>query len=104
MALEYQSKYDLAIAEYQKGLQLSPGHSFIQGRLGHAYAMAGHRADALKLLKEMLAARDAKNLSDLHIGYTYAGLGDADALSAQLDRVSATRPGPALPQCRSYLR
>jgi len=96
MALEQQRKYELAIAEYQKGLQLAPGHSFLQGRLGHAYAMAGRRDDARKLLKEMLAKRDANNLSDLHIGYTYAGLGDANALFDQLDRAYRRRD-PDLP-------
>jgi TolB-like protein/Flp pilus assembly protein TadD len=96
MALEHQSKYELAIAEYQKGLQLAPGHSFLQGRLGHAYAMAGRRDDALKLLKVMLAKRDGDNLSDLHIGYTYAGLGDANALFDQLDRAYRRRD-PDLP-------
>lgn len=96
MVFEQQRKYDLAIAEYQKGLQISPGHSFFQGRLGHAYAMAGHRAEALKLLKEMLAKRDDANLSDLHIGYTCAGLGDANALFDQLDRAYRRRD-PDLP-------
>jgi len=96
MALEHERKYELAIAEYQKGLQLAPGHSFIQGRLGHAYAMAGRRDDALKLLKEMLAKRDANNLSDLHIGYTYAGLGDANALFDQFNRAYRRRD-PDLP-------
>lgn len=96
MALEHQRKYELAIAEYRKGLQLAPAHSFLQGRLGHAYAMAGRRADALKLLQEMLAKRDADNLSDLHIGYICAGLGDADALFAQLERAYRRRD-PDLP-------
>jgi serine/threonine-protein kinase len=96
MALERERKYDLAIAEYKKGLQILPGHSFLQGRLGHAYAMAGRRTEALKLLQEMLAKRDDANLSDLHIAYTYAGLGDLNALFDQLDRAYRRRD-PDLP-------
>lgn len=96
MVLEQERKYDLAIAEYRKGLEISHEHSFLQGRLGHAYAMAGRRAEAMKLLRKMLAKREANNLSDLHIAYIYAGLGDAKGFFDQLDRAYRRRD-PDLP-------
>jgi TolB-like protein/Flp pilus assembly protein TadD len=96
MALEQEQKYDLAIAEYEKGLRLAPDHSFLLGRLGHAYAMAGRRTEAMKVLNQMFARHDAANVSDLHIAYAYAGLGDANALFEQLDRAYRKRD-PDLP-------
>jgi TolB-like protein/Flp pilus assembly protein TadD len=96
MVLEQEHNYEQAIAEYQKGLQIAPVHSFIQGRLGHAYAKAGRLPEATKILNEMLSRRDADNLSDFHIAFTYAGLGDADAVFAELNRAYARRD-PDLP-------
>lgn len=96
MVYEQQHNYEFAIAEYQKGLRISPSHSFLEGRLGHAYAKAGRRLEAMKLLNDMLSRRESANLSDLHIAYTYAGLGDSNELFAQLDRAYARRD-PDLP-------
>jgi TolB-like protein/Flp pilus assembly protein TadD len=96
MALEQDRKYDLAIIEYQKGLAISPEHSFLQGRLGHSYAMAGRKAEAKRVLDEMLAKRDAANLSDLHIAYIYAGLQDTNAVFDQMERAYG-RHDPDLP-------
>jgi TolB-like protein/Tfp pilus assembly protein PilF len=96
MVYEQQHKYALAIAEYQKGLRITPEHSFLQGRLGHALAKAGHRQEATKVLNEMVSKRDFANLSDLHIAYVYAGLGDLNGLFAQLDR-ACSRRDPDLP-------
>lgn len=96
MVFEQERKYDLAITEFRKGLALSPTHSFLQGRLGHAYAKAGLYADARKALASMIAKREADNLSDLHIAYIYAGLGDANAVFAQIDR-AYQRHDPDLP-------
>lgn len=96
MVYEQEHNYQSAIAEYQKGLQITPGHSFLEGRLGHALAKAGRRPEATKILNDMLTKRDDANLSDLHIAYTYAGLGDADGLFAQLNRAYARRD-PDLP-------
>jgi TolB-like protein/DNA-binding winged helix-turn-helix (wHTH) protein/Tfp pilus assembly protein PilF len=51
---EQQGKYDEAIATFRKGLQLDDS-SFILSALGHAYAMAGRKADAQKVLKHLRA-------------------------------------------------
>jgi Flp pilus assembly protein TadD len=42
-----------AIAEFQKALSLSPNITDYKGGLGYAYAVAGERAEAHKLLEEL---------------------------------------------------
>lgn len=96
MVLEQDRKYELAIIEYQKGLAISPEHSFLQGRLGHAYALAGRKTEATRVLDKMLAKRDAANLSDVHIAYIYAGLRDSNAVFDHMDR-AYLRHDPDLP-------
>lgn len=57
----------------------------------------------------MLSRRDAANLSDFHIAFPYAGLGDANAVFAQLNRAYARRDpdlpyfnvDPILNECRA---
>lgn len=100
MSYEAQQKYGEAIAEYHAGLRLAPSHSFLMGRLGHAYAMAGQTDEAGKLLKEMLARRDPSNFSDLHISYIYMGLGERERVFEELDRAYQRRD-PDLPYMNS---
>ena len=68
-----------AIAEFQKALELSGGEApNYLGYLGHAYAMAGRRAEAQKMLDELdeLAKHGFLGLS--HKAIIYAGLGEKE--------------------------
>lgn len=47
-----------------------------QGALGHAYAIAGQRAKALRVLGELQARSDSSYVSPFDIATIYAGLGD----------------------------
>jgi TolB-like protein/Flp pilus assembly protein TadD len=100
MSYEARQNYGGAIEEYRTGLRLAPTHSFLMGRLGHAYAMAGQLDEAAKLLKDMLARRDPSNFSDLHISYIYMGLGDREGVFQELGRAYQRRD-PDLPYMNS---
>jgi TolB-like protein/Flp pilus assembly protein TadD len=76
MADSEQQRWADAIAEYRTGLRMLPGHSFIMGRLGHAYAKSGNADAASALLRDLLARQGDGSVSDIHIAYIYMGLGD----------------------------
>ena len=86
MALEVQKNYPAAIAQYQAGLRLVPNHAYIKGMLGHAYAMSGHREEAMRLLKDANLSFDEGGLSDLRLAYIYVGLGDKENVFLHLER------------------
>jgi tetratricopeptide (TPR) repeat protein len=68
---------------YEQGL--TPG-SEIRGYLGYAYARAGRRADAEKLLAT------TSSINPFNLAVIYAGLGDTDRSFQALDRASASGP------------
>jgi TolB-like protein/tetratricopeptide (TPR) repeat protein len=86
MALEVQQNYPAAIAQYQAGLRLVPNHAYIKGMLGHAYAMSGHREEAMRLLRDANLSFDEGGLSDLRLAYIYVGLGDKENVFLHLER------------------
>jgi TolB-like protein/tetratricopeptide (TPR) repeat protein len=96
MAYEVQHNYDAAIAEYQAGLRLVPKHSYIKGMLGHAYALSGRRAEALRLTQDTKLPFEEGGLSDLKVSYIYIGLGDYDIALRHLERDLQQRD-PELP-------
>lgn len=53
MAYERRSEFDKAIAEFQKAGQICK-LSITQGFIGHAYAMAGRRDEALQIIEDLL--------------------------------------------------
>ena len=53
MAYEQVGRREEAIAECQKALSLSGGEPGTLGALGHAYAISGKRAEALKALAQL---------------------------------------------------
>jgi TolB-like protein/tetratricopeptide (TPR) repeat protein len=86
MALEVQRNYPAAIAQYQAGLKLVPNHSYIKSMLGHAYAMSGHREEALRLLQDASLSFEDGGLSDLKLACIYMGLDDKDNVFLHLER------------------
>jgi len=88
-----QGLYDEAMAEYQKVLDLSKGvvviETSMKAVIAHAYARAGDRAKARKLLEELLS--DSQKalqpiVSPHSIAEIYAALGDIDQAFTWLDK------------------
>ena len=63
-----QGKYEESIAEYKQAMSLMGRTSQNLGELGHAYAVSGQRAEALKLLEELkeMSARQYVSPLDLY--------------------------------------
>ena len=67
-----------AIPEYQEAVRLSHGDSDPTAGLAHAYAMAGQRASAEKILRELLQKSKTSYISPYMIGTIYAGQDEKD--------------------------
>jgi len=79
LGYEGTGKFIEAIAEYQRAIELSNGDDLnAVASLGHAYAVAGRRSDATKVLHDLeQKSREGKASSYLP-ATIYAGLGDKD--------------------------
>jgi serine/threonine-protein kinase len=86
-----QRRYPEAIAEFQKGVDLSGRASFQLSNLGYGYALAGKRAEALAIVKELEERYAKREASELHIAPVYSGLGKKDQAFAWLEKAFQTR-------------
>jgi len=85
-----------AIPEYQQAVKLSLGDTDPTAGLAHAYAMAGKRAYAEKILRELLQKSKTSYISPYMIGTIYAGLGEKDKAFEFLEKAYQQR-SPDIP-------
>lgn len=92
LGLAYQQKgrHDKAIAEFQRGLQLS-GSPLMLALLGHSYAIAGKTADAKKVLAELRELQNQRYVSSYTVAAIYTGLGDKDEAFRWLEKAYEER-------------
>jgi tetratricopeptide (TPR) repeat protein len=67
-----------AVSEYQKAVDLSHGDTDTIAGLAHAYAAMGRRAEAEKILSDLLRQSKSAYISPYMIATIYAGLGNKD--------------------------
>lgn len=82
-----------AIAEHETANRLEPGNSENIANLGHAYARAGRKDDAMRLIARLKASGDTAYLSPYPVGVIYAGLRHRDQAFAWFERAFADRSG-----------
>ena len=80
-----------AILEFQRAATLSPNVADYKGALGYAYARAGNRAEARKVLDELEAPSTRTYISWFYIAAVYAGLDEKDQAFASLDKAYEQR-------------
>jgi tetratricopeptide (TPR) repeat protein len=89
-AYELKGQYERAIAEYQTAIALSGQISGqVTGRiasLGHAYAMAGRKNEALQTLTRLKELARRQYVSPYHTSLIYVGLGDKTDAFAWLEK------------------
>ena len=83
-----QGRYDEAIAERKKAVELSKGFFGLAG-LGRAYAQAGRRAEAEKIIKELQEQARRDYVHPSHLALIYIGLGDKDSAFTWLEKAYA---------------
>jgi TolB-like protein/DNA-binding winged helix-turn-helix (wHTH) protein/Flp pilus assembly protein TadD len=84
---ESMRKFPEAIAEYQKAIELSNGGDLnAVASLGHAYAVAGHRYEAEKILRDLEQKSREGKASPYLSATIYAGLGETDKSLALIEK------------------
>lgn len=83
--------YADAIVEFQKAVSLSPNVTDYKGGLGYAYAVAGRRAEAHKVLEDLKARSQKNYVPWFYIAGIYAGLGEKDQAIAHLEKAYSQR-------------
>ncbi len=91
-AYEQQGKFSDAIAESNKAYLLNDNPQVLAA-LGHAYAVAGQRAEAQKLIEELQETAKLKYVSPYDLATIYAGLGEKEQALAQLEKAYEDRSG-----------
>src|SRR5262245_837365 len=88
LAYEQKRMNDAAIAEFSKAVAISSDgrRPVMEAALGHAYAVAGKRAEAQRLLDGLKRAWQGRFLSPYGVALIYVGLGDKEQAFAWLNR------------------
>jgi DNA-binding winged helix-turn-helix (wHTH) protein/TolB-like protein/Tfp pilus assembly protein PilF len=92
LGLSYEQKgmYKEAIAAFERGIQLS-GSPLLVALLGHAYAVAGNRAEAARVLNELQEMAGQRYVSPYTVAAIYAGLRDNERAFDWLEKAIAER-------------
>lgn len=106
---EHKEMYKEAVAELQNAIALSKGNLVLLSSLGYAYARAGRRDEALKILNQLKARSKQESVAADLFAYLYAGLGEKEQAFAWLEKaydehevaVWGLRCGPELVSLRS---
>ena len=91
LALEQATKCEEAIVEFEKALNLSGGSSLVAAALGHAYAIAGRKRQARKLLGDLEDLSKSRCAPGYHVAAIYAALGDSDKAFECLEKAYEER-------------
>jgi tetratricopeptide (TPR) repeat protein len=73
-----ESMYKEGIAEFEKASMMSPDNPGLLSGLGYAYAVAGKRTEAQKVLDRLNESSKQKYVSAWYRATIYAGLGETD--------------------------
>lgn len=90
-AYEQKGMYEEAIVAFQKNVEANREMSLQP--LGHAYAMAGKRGEALKILDEMKKLSRRRYLPPYYLAVVYTGLGDKTHAIDWLEKAYQERSG-----------
>jgi TolB-like protein/DNA-binding winged helix-turn-helix (wHTH) protein len=85
-AYEHKGAYPQAIGELQKAVSISQGSPAMLGALGHAFATAGNRPEAEKILVQMSKSSKTRYVSPFYVAMVYAGLHEDDNALAWLEK------------------
>jgi len=92
LAYLLEARYPEAIRESQRAVDLCDrAMSWMIGSLGHAYAVAGNQAEALRLLEELLNRAKREEIDSASAALIYTGLGDTENGLRCLEKACETR-------------
>ena len=86
LAYTYKGSYEPAILALQKSIPLSGDSPDEPASLGHAYALAGRKTEARKILEELKQQARRRYVSSGTVADLYGALGDKDGAFALLEK------------------
>jgi DNA-binding winged helix-turn-helix (wHTH) protein/TolB-like protein len=87
MVLGELRRYPEAIVELQKAVELSRGGSVPLSALGYVYAVSGRRAEAQRVLAQLLELHKQNLASPFYIALVYNGLADKEQAFTWLEKI-----------------
>jgi len=88
-----QERFDEAIAEIQKAVELSRRSSWWLASLANAYGKAGQQDAALMITQELLQRHERNEANAYVLAFACAGLGDLDKVFFWFEKAFAARSG-----------
>jgi tetratricopeptide (TPR) repeat protein len=95
LGLAYEGKglFEEAAKEFQKAVALSGGNPVYLASLGHAYAIGGRKADAMRILDELEERSKLSYVPPYWMATLCTGLGEKDKAFRWLDKAHEERSG-----------
>ena len=91
LILEQKGKYEEAVEQLEKAREQSGGSPVVIAALGNAYALAGKRHEAEKIIEELLDTSKPRKGSAYDVAVVYAGLGEKERAFEWLDKAYVQR-------------
>ena len=91
MSYEQTARHSEAILEFKETIKRAGPIPVYSAALGHAYAIAGQRGEARRVLAELEARAQREYISPVDIAMIYSGLGEQDRAFEWLERGFAGR-------------
>jgi tetratricopeptide (TPR) repeat protein len=89
--LEARGMYDEAITSIRTANEIDPPSVFILSLLGHAYALAGRREDALAVVRQLEQISEHRYLDPFCLARIHVGLGDQESTIVYLRQAYTNR-------------
>jgi serine/threonine-protein kinase len=86
LLLRKMGRYELAIAEGEKGLKLSGGSSLMRAALAQTFATAGRRKKAIQILDDLTKLTKQKYVAPYFFAGIHIGLGEDDRAIEYLEK------------------
>jgi TolB-like protein/DNA-binding winged helix-turn-helix (wHTH) protein/Tfp pilus assembly protein PilF len=90
-AYEQKGEYPLALAALQKAVTASHDSPQMLGALGHAYGVSGNRAQAERVLAQLMEQSKKQYVSPFYVAIVYAGLSEKDKAVDWLEKAYKDR-------------
>lgn len=93
MAYMQENRFEEAIRQYEVTIARSGEETLPTAALGYAYARAGNRAEANKVLNQLLSLRQKRFVSAYDMAVLYVGLGDKEQVFVLLNKAVEEHAG-----------
>jgi serine/threonine protein kinase/tetratricopeptide (TPR) repeat protein len=91
LILEQKGQFEQAVEQLEKAREHSGGSPVVIAALGHAYALAGKRQEAEKIIEELLDPSKPRRGSGYDVAVVYVGLGEKEKAFEWLDKAYEQR-------------